>query len=94
MPLRYRISLYKLFAGDDEITPYRVAKDLGLNYTTVNKFMTQEVYAETMPVHVALIAQYRGVKWDDLHRYVELVEVGDAGEDALGEYEAALLQPA
>lgn len=47
------------------LTPYAVAKQLGLNQNTVRKYATEEIEADVLPAHVIQLANFYGVDWRD-----------------------------
>jgi transcriptional regulator with XRE-family HTH domain len=68
-------------------TAYAVAKQLGLNQTTVRKFMSGHVVMEYLPNHVIQIAEFYGLDWHD-KSVVEVIE------ESLGQIKAPLALPA
>jgi transcriptional regulator with XRE-family HTH domain len=86
MGKRYVIHL-KDALNQSGLTAYAVAKRLGLNKNTVNKYLKQDVVAEYLPAHVLDIAGFLGLDWRDPD-VIEVIEVEDGGESP--ENEAAL----
>lgn len=56
---------------------YEVAKRLGLNASTVRKWVTKDNEAEFLPDHVLKIVNFYGLDWRD----PAVIEVIDVGED-------------
>lgn len=56
---------------------YEVAKRLGLNASTVRKWVTNNVEAEFLPDHVLKIVAFYGLDWRD----PAVIEVIDTQED-------------
>lgn len=65
--------LIKLKDAHDKsgLTPYAVAKKLGLNFNTVRKYLTNYVEADVLPIHISQIAEFYGLDW----RSPDVVEV-------------------
>lgn len=47
------------------LTPYAVAKQSGLNYNTVNKFVSSYVELDRLPAHVLTLIEFYGLDWHD-----------------------------
>ena len=65
---------------------YEVAKRLGLNASTVRKWVTSNVEAEFLPDHVLKIVNFYGLDWRDPN-VIEVIEVED---DSSGQLKTVL----
>lgn len=78
---RFRIKLNEVSAADPRnLTPYAVAKRLGLNKNTVNKYLTEEVETDELLSHVLQLAEFFGADWRDPD-VIEVIEEGDVDEE-------------
>lgn len=59
------------------LTSYSVAKQLGLNQSTVRKYLTEMVEAEFLPNHVIQIVEFLGLDWRDPN-VIEVIEGDEA----------------
>lgn len=73
MSKRYLIHL-KDALKKSGLTPYSVAKQLGLNKNTVRKYLEQDVTAEYLPTHVIDIVEFLGLDWRNPD-VIEVIEV-------------------
>lgn len=75
MPRRFLIKLQKAHE-DFGWSTYAVAKELGLAYNTVNKYVSSNVISDTLPTQVIQLAEFYGVDWKD-PAVVEVIEDSD-----------------
>lgn len=47
------------------LTPYAVARDTGLNYNTVNKYLSKDVETDVLPAHVITLCEFLHLDWHD-----------------------------
>ncbi len=59
-------------------TVYRVAKDLGMSYNTVRKYVLTDVECELIPPEVMRLAAYYGLTWEQA---VSIIEEADVDAD-------------
>lgn len=59
-----------------KLTRYAVARDTGLNYTTVNKYLSKDVQTDVLPAHVITICEFLHLDWHD-PAVIEVIEVKD-----------------
>lgn len=64
-----------------KVTKYAVARDTGLNYNTVNKYLSGEVRADVLPAHVITICEFFHLDWHDPN-VIEILDV----EESSGKY--------
>lgn len=60
-----------------KLTPYAVARDTGLNYNTVNKYLSNEVKADVLPSHVITLCEFFHLDWHD-PAVIEVVNVDES----------------
>lgn len=89
MSKRYVIHL-KDALSKSGLTAYAVAKRLGLNKNTVNKYVKQDVVAEYLPAHVIDIVEFLGLDWRSPD-VIEVIELEDGGETPENETALALV---
>lgn len=76
---RFLIKLKKVHEKSG-LSAYEVAKRLGLNASTVRKFVTQDIVAEFLPDHVLKIVNFYGLDWRD-PAVIEVIEDQDVDLD-------------
>lgn len=59
-----------------KMTRYAVARDTGLNYNTVNKYLSNDVQTDVLPAHVITICEFLHLDWHD-PAVIEVIEVED-----------------
>lgn len=69
-----------------KLTPYAVARDTGLNYNTVNKYLSNEVTADVLPAHVITLCEFFGLDWHDS----AVIEVTDTEDQSSGQLKTLL----
>lgn len=71
------------------LTAYMVAKELGLNETTVRKYTKGNVKAEFLPNHVLQLVKFYGLDWRD----PEIIEVidGTSEDESTGQLKTLLV---
>jgi hypothetical protein len=72
------------------LTPYAVAKQSGLNYNTVNKFVSTYVELDRLPAHVITLVQFYGLDWHD----PSVIEIIDVKDEPSGQLKTLLAVPA
>lgn len=72
------------------LTPYAVARDTGLNYNTVNKYLSNNVKADVLPAHVITLCEFFRLDWHD----PAVIEVIDVKEESSGQTKTLLAAPA
>jgi hypothetical protein len=73
------------------LTPYAVAKQTGLNYNTVNKYVSAYVEADVLHAHVIQLAEFYGLDWHD-PAVIEAIEVNE--DKSSGQQKTLLAVPA
>ena len=73
--MRFRVKLQQLHRNAG-VTPYRVAKDLGISRSTVHRYIDHDIVeVAKIETNVVRMAEYYGVDWKDV------VEVIDPEEE-------------
>lgn len=88
MTKRFLVKL-KDVAEKDGRTAYAVAKQSGLNYNTVNKFISSYIELDRLPAHVLTLVEFYKRDWRD-PAVIEVIEIED---DSSGQLKT-LLAPA
>jgi transcriptional regulator with XRE-family HTH domain len=70
-----------------KLTKYAVARDTGLNYNTVNKYLSDEVRADVLPAHVITICEFLHLDWHD----PAVIEVIDVEDESSGKFKTPLI---
>jgi len=73
-----------------KLTPYAVARDTGLNYNTVNKYLSNDVKADVLPAHVITLCEFFHLDW----RNSEVIEVINVEDKSPGQFKTPLAVPA
>jgi hypothetical protein len=59
-----------------KLTPYAVARDTGLNYNTVNKYLSNTVKTDVLPAHVITLCEFFHLDWHN-PAVIEVVNVDE-----------------
>ena len=68
------------------VTRYAVSRDTGLNYNTVNKYLSNDVHADVLPAHVITLCEFFHLDWHD-PAVIEVTEM----DDSSGQFKTPLI---
>lgn len=77
--IKFRINL-KRHHDKSGKSVYRVAKDTGLNRTTITRYLDKNRLHAIIPADVVILAKYYGADW---HECIETVDADDTEEDTI-----------